>query len=168
VGYLPVDTGQAAGALGSDSQGQEALTVLQGCVGESFYEQRAWEGQEDGVPRPASPVLAVQRGRRVRQRSQFLFLHAALLLSICQQRQGLPLDPLLAPHACFGWEDSIKQGKREGMYGLIPGPASGSSGWEHWLIHSTMFTEPQSWPGTIPGSWHTSVEKKQRSLPRGT
>ena len=75
------------------------------------------------------------------------------------------MDPLLAPHACFRWEDSIKQGKREGMYGLIPGPASGSRGWEHWLIHFTMFTEPQSWPGTIPGSWHTSVEKNRDPCP---
>lgn len=128
MGYGPVDAGQAAGALWADSQGQEALTVLQGCVGESFHEQRAWEGQEDGVPRPASPGLAVQRGRRVRQRPQLLFLHAALLLSICQQGRVLPLDPLRAPHACFGWEDSVKPGKREGMYRLIPGPASGSRG----------------------------------------
>lgn len=68
------------GHRGADGWGHEALTVLQGCIGESFHEQRAWEGQEDGVPCPAAPVLSIQGGRRVRQRTQLLFFYAALLL----------------------------------------------------------------------------------------
>ena len=52
----------------------------------------------------------------------------------------LPFDPLLGPSACFGWEDSVRQGKREGTYGLIPGPALGSRGWEHWLIPQCLLS----------------------------
>lgn len=74
-----MDGGRQVGPGWGWGGAREALTVLQGGVGESFQQQGAREGQDDGVPCPASPVLPVQGRGRQGQGTQLLVRAARVL-----------------------------------------------------------------------------------------
>lgn len=76
------------------------LTIFQGSIGESIHEQRAWEGQDDGVPGPAAPARSMQGCGGGRPGTWPLVLGAAPRLGGCWQRRVFPLGPLLGPRAC--------------------------------------------------------------------
>lgn len=77
----------------------QVLHIFQGSVGESTHEQRAWEGQDDGVPGPAAAARSVQGCGGGRPGTWPLLLGAAPRLRGRWQRRVLPLGPLLGPRA---------------------------------------------------------------------
>lgn len=97
------DSGRAAGA------GPMALTVFQSCVCESVHAQRAREGQHDGVPAPAAPVLCVRRCRGGKP-ARPLIVRAAPALGALQQRRALPLEAVLGPSTCCGGKCAAGEG----------------------------------------------------------